>query len=109
MVLGDFIPPISRTSLDGSSQHRWCSLSSVKVTARALKDLTPSKREQDFLVSCPPETKLPHKAKWPVATGRSPTLQLCPDLGKKISAVLKKGLPSSPPTVRIPACKHFIS
>ena len=71
----------------------------------------PSNREQDFNEpSQPPQAKFPHKDKLLAATGMSPILQLRPDLGLKISAVLNQPVlgPPCPPTVRIPECKHFV-
>ena len=68
----------------------------------------PSNREQ--VLSCPlnpPQARLPQTFKPQVATGMSPILQLRPDLGLKISAVLLRPLVPYPPTVRIPACKYF--
>ena len=84
------IPPRRRTDPDWSCQQRCILLSSLKVTDKAVNDPTPSNREQVFLICVfqPPHAKFPHKDKLKSATGRSPILQLWPDLGLKISAVL---------------------
>ena len=103
----EYNPPRRRTDPDWSCQQRWCVLYSLKVTDKAVNVPAPSNREQDFICPLnPPQARFPHKDKPPVATGKSPILQLRPDLGLKISAVLKS-LSSHPPTVSIPACKHF--
>ena len=99
-------PPRRRTSPDWSFQQRWDLLTSIKVTDKAVNVPAPSNREQDFSCLYPPQARLPQTFKPQVATGMSPILQLRPDLGLKIFAVLN-GLPPYPPTVRIPACKHF--
>ena len=98
-------PPRRRTFPDLSGQQRWNLLSSFKVTDKDVNVPGPSKREQESKVFHPPQARFSHKVKTLVATGRSPTLQLRPVLGLKISAVLS-GIPPFPPTVRIPACKH---
>ena len=67
-----------------------------------------SNREQDSNEPQPPQARFPHKDRSLVATGKSPILQLRPDLGLKISAVLIVPLVPNPPTVRIPAWKHFV-
>ena len=102
-------PPRRRTDPDWSCQQICPSLRSLKVTDNAVNVPAPSNREQDFddEKGEPPQARFPHKDKLLAATGKSPILQLRPDLGLKISAVLIRPLPPSPPTVRIPACKHF--
>ena len=101
--------PRRRTDPDWSCQQRWDFLCSLKVTDKAVNVPAPSNREQDLSEFQPPQARFPHRVKPSVATGKSPILQLRPDLGLKISAVLTLTLPlvPSPPTVRIPACKHF--
>ena len=105
----EYTPPRRRTDPDWSCQQRWSALFSLKVTHKAVNVPAPSNREQDFPCEIePPQAKLPHRDKLLVTTGRSPILQLRPDLGLKISAVLLRPLVPYPPTVRIPACKHSV-
>ena len=110
VVDGEYTPPRRRTDPDWSCQQRCSARSSLKVTGKALNVPAPSNREQDFCSEPrPPQARFPHKDKAFVASGMSPILQLRPDLGLKISAVL---IPPPvfvlrPPTVRIPACKNF--
>ena len=101
-------PPKSKTSPDGRAQHTCSSLGSIKVTDVIVNVPLPSIREQEFIELVPPQTRFPHKVTLDVATGMSPILQLRPDFGLKISAVLREPL-LNPPTVRIPEAKHIIT
>ena len=97
------IPPRSRTCPDRSGQQRWYLLSCFKVTD-VVWNVRPSNREQDLIDSgvFPPQARFPQKDALCVLPGRSPILQLRPDLGLKISAVVTALLTPIPPIVRMP-------
>ena len=113
VVVPEYFPPRRRTEPFWSCQQRCSTLCSLKVTDKAVNVPAPSNRKQDFGEFLPPQARFPHKDRPSVATGMSLILQLRPDLGLKISTVLTEPpstppYPVTPPTVRIPACKHSV-